>query len=64
MKTILKSCGENHDRDFNASQNILKQGLNVLSGSGTESDTKQKQVEALSLDESTKPEDHLSLANG
>jgi len=29
-----------------------------LSGSGIESDIKQKQVEALSLDESMKPETH------
>jgi hypothetical protein len=35
-----------------------------LSGSGTESDTKQKQVEALPIGKSTKPEAHLSLANG
>jgi transposase len=49
-------CGEKHDRDFNASKNILKQGLKILSGSGAESDIKQKQVEALSLDESMIPE--------
>ena len=55
---ICPSCDEIHDRDFNASKNILKQGLKILSGSGIESDIKQKQVEALPLGESMKPETH------
>ena len=54
-------CGEVHDRDFNASKNILNEGLKILSGPGTESDIKQKQVEAISLEESMKPETTTSL---
>ncbi len=46
------NCNTVHDRDFNASINIKKQGLNILSGSGIESYVKQKRDEALPIGES------------
>jgi len=58
------SCNEHHDRDLNASKNILKQGINILSGYGIESDIKQKQEESLPLGKSVISEAQPSLVVG
>lgn len=56
---ICTSCNTVHDRDLNASINIENQGLKILSGLGTNSDTKQKRSEALPLGESMTSEAHF-----
>ena len=61
-----KNCNTVHDRDFNASINIKKQGLKILRcGSGIESQDKQKRSKALPLGESMTSEAHpISYAVG
>lgn len=46
---ICPSCGSKLDRDKNASENILEQGLKIYSGCGIQSEVKQKRGEALSI---------------
>ena len=43
---VCEGCGKEIDRDFNASENILDEGLRILSGAGAASDAKQKGGEA------------------
>ena len=62
---VCSQCGVKHDRDLNASINILIQGKNILKncGSRIESQDKQKRSKALSLDESMTSEAHpISVA--
>ena len=70
---VCIECGCVHDRDVNASINIKNQGLNILSGSWTDSDVKQKRLELLSdvllcnnneIDKAVKVEALESLAQG
>ncbi len=61
---VCVRCGTTHDRDLNASKNILLQGLNILSGLGINSDIKQKQVDSSSIEEGMKLEAQGSLALG
>ena len=65
-KWTCKSCNTIHDRDLNASINIKKQGLKILScGSGIESQDKQKRSKALPLGESmTSEAQPISFAVG
>ena len=55
---ICPDCNTKHDRDFNTSINIKKQGLKILSGLGTNTDIKQKRSKALPLGESMTSEAH------
>lgn len=58
---ICPNCGSKLNRDLNASENILEQGLKIYSGCGTQSELKQKREEALPLGEPTNHETSSSL---
>ena len=61
-KWTCACCSTTHDRDINASKNILLQGFNELSGLGTNSDIKQKQMDSSATAEGMKFEAQSSLA--
>ncbi len=61
---ICPNCGSKLDRDINASENILEQGLEIYSGCGTQSELKEKREEALPLGKPTNHETQRSLVVG
>lgn len=63
-KWTCPNCGSKLDRDINASENILEQGLVIYSGCGTQSELKEKREEALPLGKPTNHETQRSLVVG
>lgn len=62
---VCPNCGAKLDRDINASENILEQGLKIYnSGCGMQSESKQKREEALPLGEPMSHETQPSLVVG